>query len=168
MLGYVWHVQECLLFLLLTLPALLTTLHLQPKTSKSGGDEQQAQQQQQQAAAAARSPTPAPARSPSPPAPPASSPSPPPPPPTRSPSPASAARLALAAERAEELQDQARKLRAALDDVSQSLAAVRQARQVAQEQLESAAEAGLPLPQLTPEELEAAELRAVRAGWLGG
>lgn len=55
-----------------------------------------------------------------------------------------------------------------MDDVSQSLAAVRQARQVAQEQLEAAAEAGLPLPQLTPEELEAAELRAVRAGWLGG
>lgn len=122
------------------------------------------------------SPPPAPAGSASPPPAPAGSASPPPAPagsaspapaPVRSPSPASAARLAVAAERAEELQDQARQMRTMLEEVSRSLAAVRQARQVAQEQLEAAAEAGLPL-QLTQEELEAAELRAVRICWRPG
>lgn len=113
-----------------------------------------------------RSPSPAPV--PSPPPPPASARSPLPPPPALQADPASAARLALAAERAEELQRQAKKLRSALDEVSQSLAAVRQARQVAQEQLVAAAAAGEPIPLLTPEEQEAAELRAVSAADCGG
>ena len=86
--------------------------------------------------------------------------------PARSPSPGAAARLAVAAERADELSAQAREMRAALEDVSRSLAAVREARQAAAQQLAAAASAGAQAPQLTEEEQAAAELRAV--SWGGG
>lgn len=132
-----------------------------PCLQPSSSSEQRAAVEEQPVAVSPRSPSPAPV--PSPPPPPASARSPLPPPPAPQADPASAARLALAAERAEELQRQAKKLRSALDEVSQSLAAVRQARQVAQEQLVAAAAAGEPIPLLTPEEQEAAELRAVSA-----